>query len=374
MNQFPFNWNVQGSKLVTYNVSYNPNLFDLNNETILPLFEKTKRSLVIIDNKVFEFYGENITKYFDSRGGSSRIVVIDSNESLKNLESTLVVIEEMEKFGLLRRSEPVIAIGGGSLLDIVGFACSIYRRGVPYVRIPTTLLSIVDVSIAIKTGINHLGRRNRLGTYFPPEAVYLDKSFISSQNQRDISNGMGEIFKLAVISDIELFELLESNADFLLSEKFQYGAVPSRVINLSISIMERNLSSNLWEENLMRIVDFGHTFSPYIELTALPELKHGEAVALDCLFSSCISFSRGWITEGSLKRIFQVAMKSGLPSTHALFRDAKILQFALDDTIRHRNGNQNLPVPISIGEHTFINDLNPKEIKIASILMSKFGN
>ena len=74
MNQFPFNWNVQGSKLVTYNVSYNPNLFDLNNETILPLFEKTKRSLVIIDSKVFELYGEKITKYFDSRGGSSRIV------------------------------------------------------------------------------------------------------------------------------------------------------------------------------------------------------------------------------------------------------------------------------------------------------------
>jgi 3-dehydroquinate synthetase len=374
MNQIYVNWNVQGSKLIEYNVSYQPNLFDLENESILPLSGGMKRSLVIIDSKVFELYGEKIVKYFESRGGNSKILKIDCDETLKNLESTLAVIEEMEKFGLLRRSEPVIAIGGGSLLDIVGFACSIYRRGVPYIRIPTTLLSIVDVSVAVKTGINHFGRRNRLGTYFPPQAVYLDKSFIASQSLRDISNGMGEIFKLAVISDLELFEILESNAEMLLTEKFQFGAMPSRTINRAISIMEKNLSSNLWEENLMRIVDFGHTFSPYIELAALPELKHGEAVALDCLFSSCISMLRGWITDIDLKRIFGVATKCGLPSAHALFHNKEILQNALDDTVKHRNGSQNLPVPITIGGHTFVNDLDANEIEEATILMCKFGS
>jgi 3-dehydroquinate synthase len=150
----------------------------------------------------------------------------------------------MEDFGLLRRSEPVIAIGGGSLLDSVAFACSIYRRGVPYIRVPTTLLGIVDVSVAIKTGVNHLGRRNRLGTYYPPSAVFLYRKFIETQSDREICNGLGEILKLAIIEDLSLFLLLEANSALLRKEKFQYGAIPVKVINRAITVMINNLQNN----------------------------------------------------------------------------------------------------------------------------------
>ena len=150
---------------------------------------------------------------------------------------------------MLRR-EPIIAIGGGVLLDIVGFACSIYRRGIPYIKVPTTLLAIVDASVGSKVAVNHFGRRNRLGAYYPPIATLIDKKFIKTQSEREIINGIAEIFKLAVIKSPELFALLEENAELLIEEKFQHGAVPVRVINLAITDMIAELGPNLWEKKL----------------------------------------------------------------------------------------------------------------------------
>ena len=195
------------------------------------------------------------------------------------------------------RRETVVAVGGGVLLDIVGFCSSIYRRGVPYFKIPTTLLSIVDVSVGAKVAINHFERRNRLGSYYPPVAALVDKKFIESQNKREIINGIAEIFKLAIIKSSELFNLLEKNYSQLINEKFQFGAVPIRVINLAISNMIEELAPNLWEKKLDRCVDFGHTFSPIIEMKNIKNLLHGEAVVLDCLFSSCIAYNRKYIDK-----------------------------------------------------------------------------
>lgn len=302
---FPANWRLTSSKALEYQISYAPDLFDLNNNSLLEP-DGSSRRLVFVDSNVKKHFSKTILGYFQKNSPGSVVISVNANESLKTLDSSLLLINHMEEFGLLRRAEPVIAIGGGSLLDSVGFACSIYRRGVPYIRIPTTLLGIVDVSVAIKTGVNHLGRRNRLGTYYPPTSVFLYRKFIETQSDREICNGLGEIFKLAIIDDLGLFTLLEGNAALLRSEKFQYGAVPVKVINRAITVMINNLQSNLWEENLMRAVDFGHSFSPLIEQESLPELLHGEAVALDCLFSCCLAFNRGLLDELDLSRIFQV--------------------------------------------------------------------
>ncbi len=361
---FPKNWVISSTQSINYTVSYAPNLFDPTNLLLIDSRDKVRR-LVFVDTNVLNIYGEEITNYFTINAPGSKIVGVLANEVTKTLDNVLTLVEDLENFGILRRSEPVIAIGGGALLDLVGFACSIYRRGIPYVRVPTTLLSIVDVSVAIKTGINHLSRRNRLGTYYPPESVFLNRKFISTQSNREISNGLGEILKLGIIDDLHLFTLLEENADLLIAEKFQFGAVPVRVINKAISVMINNLQNNLWEDNLCRAVDFGHTFSPLIELNLLPSLLHGEAVALDCIFSSCISFHRGSITRQELNRIYEVARSLGLPTDCESFLDINQLESALSDTVKHRNGNQNLPIPDGIGAHKFINDLSPADLVAA---------
>lgn len=369
---FPANWRLLATKSLEYQISYAPNLFDVDNLSLLEPNGSSRR-LVFVDSNVYKSFSGIIELYFQTNSPGSTIISIDANESLKTLDSALVLIRHMEDFVLLRRSEPVIAIGGGSLLDSVGFACSIYHRGVPYIRVPSTLLGIVDVSVAIKTGVNHLGRRNRLGSYFPPAAVFLYRKFIETQSDREICNGLGEILKLAIIDDLGLFVLLEGNAALLRREKFQYGAVPVKVINRSISVMINNLQSNLWEDNLMRAVDFGHSFSPLIEQASLPELLHGEAVALDCLFSSCLAFNRGLLEEEELFRIFQVGKKLGLPTVHPSFLDSEKLLAALKDTIKHRNGNQNLPIPVGIGSHQFLNDVQEEEISLACDTLQKFS-
>jgi 2-epi-5-epi-valiolone synthase len=359
--EFPARWRLTASRPLEYQITYAPNLFDLENQSLLEPNSSSRR-LVFVDSNVYANFSQMINRYFEENVPGSVVISVEANEPLKTLDHSLVLIKHMENFGLLRRSEPVIAIGGGSLLDSVGFACSIYRRGVPYIRVPTTLLGIVDVSVAIKTGVNHLGRRNRLGTYYPPSAVFLYRKFIETQSDREICNGLGEILKLAIIEDLSLFLLLEGNSALLRKEKFQYGAIPVKVINRAITVMMNNLQNNLWEDNLMRAVDFGHSFSPLIEQDSLPELLHGEAVALDCLFSSCLSFNRGLLDEVELTRIFRVTRDLGLPTTHGGFLDSQQLMRSLMDTIKHRNGSQNLPVPLGIGSHQFLNDIQEDEI------------
>jgi 3-dehydroquinate synthase len=291
-------------------------------------------------------------------------LVINTDEESKTWEDADHILEFFEDEGVLRR-EPIIAIGGGVLLDIVGFACSIYRRGIPYIKIPTTLLAIVDASVGSKVAVNHFGRRNRLGAYYPPIATLIDKKFIKTQSEREIINGIAEIFKLAVIKSPELFALLEENAELLIEEKFQHGAVPVRVINLAITDMIAELGPNLWERKLDRCVDFGHTFSPVIEMENVPELLHGEAVALDCLYSSCISSLRGHISAYTLNRIFDLAKRLKLKTYHEDFTDMRLLQKSLADATKHRNGNQFVPLPISVGNYTIVNDITEKEMKYA---------
>jgi 3-dehydroquinate synthase len=293
------------------------------------------------------------------------ILCVDCKEENKTWKNLDRILEFFEQNGVLRREE-VLSIGGGVLLDIVGFACSVYRRGIPYIKIPTTLLAIVDASVGSKVAVNHLGRRNRIGAYYPPLATYIDKKFIKTQSEREIVNGIAEIFKLAVIKSPELFQLLEENAEMLIDEKFQYGAVPVRVINLAITDMIAELGPNLWEKRLDRCVDFGHTFSPVIEMSNIPNLLHGEAVALDCLYSSCISFIRGYIDTETLKRIFDVAKRLKLKTFHPDFTNQKMLLESLRDATKHRNGNQFAPLPISIGNYKIVNDVTEDEMKWAA--------
>lgn len=365
-------WEVETSLPVSFQIKYSANIFDLANPDLLEIGD-SRRRLIAIDRTVNRLFGDELRAYLEHNKIEYRVYEVESTEERKDLDNMLGLLGAMEEFGLLRRAEPVIAIGGGVLLDIVGFAASIYRRGVPYIRVPTTLLALVDASVGAKTAINHFERRNRLGTYYPPAAAYLDRKFIRTQEERELSNGLAEIYKLALIKDAELFGLLEENATDLIEERFQFGAVPVRVINRAISGMIEELAPNLWERKLERCVDFGHSFSPLIEMMSLPELLHGEAVCLDCLFSCCISAGRGLLTEEEVVRAFAVAKALRLPTRHPLFEDTETLRAALVETSRHRNGNQFLPLPCGIGSHVFCNDLADEEIEAAARVMAAFG-
>ncbi|QWE31046.1 sedoheptulose 7-phosphate cyclase [Polynucleobacter sp. Adler-ghost] len=363
-------WNISSSQDINFSIiASRQYLFDPLNIALSSSIKSSanNRRLIVVDRNICEFYLEDIKNYFDYHDVEHHMLAIDATEDDKNIESLLTILTSMEDFGLLRRSEPVIAIGGGVLLDLVGFAASIYRRGVPYIRIPTTLVGLVDASVGIKTGINIFTRRNRLGTYFPPICSYLDKGFLKTLPKLEIRSGMGEILKMAVIKDAKLFEILE-NYGGILVEDFVNCVKADEVIQRSINGMVAELESNLWELDLKRKVDFGHSFSPIIEMRSLEDsavdsLTHGQAVALDVIFSSVLALNRGFIQSRDMERILMVAKDIGLPIIHPYFKRPLLIFEALSDTTKHRNGSQNLPLPFSIGDCCFINDVTLSEIE-----------
>ena len=371
-------WIVSAHQTVEYKISIVNDIFALNSRDLLEFGSKGlgARRLIVIDQKLIEYYLQDIKQYFDHNRVQIHVLAVQCEEKDKNLDLLIKIIDEMERFGLVRRAEPVIAIGGGVLLDVVGMAAGLYRRGVPYIRVPTTLIGQIDASVGIKTGINYSARRNRLGSYYPPLSSYIDTTFLDTLPLIDISSGLGEMFKMAVIKDENLFKVLTDHGRQLYASKFQGGAQADVAIRLAVVGMKQELEKNLWERDLKRIVDFGHTFSPLIEMRSIddtdcPSLTHGHAVALDVIFSSVISFNRGLITRDELDQILNLALALSLPMSHELFRQPRMIYEALTDTIKHRDGSQNLPVPNAIGTGIFLNDVTYDEIKKAVLTHSR---
>lgn len=329
----------------------------------------SKRRIVFVDEYFYSCgtWYALINEYFKERNIEAHIVPVVCSEDKKDLENLMFILGAIERFNLLRRSEPIIAIGGGVLMDMVGFAASIFRRGVPYIKVPTTLLGLIDAGLGAKTSINHFDRRNRLGSYWPPIVTLIDHQFLETLDESELWVAMGEIIKIAVIKDKELFYRVFQNVRPCVDGKFN-GHNSEFIIRRSIDGMMDELTPNLWEKDLMRIVDFGHTFSPIPEMKSLtddsvPTLAHGEAVALDVLLSSKISMRRGGLSELEYGEILDVIHRSHLPTRHPYFQDPYLLWDSLLDATRHRNGNQNVPLPVTIGKATFVQDITLEEIK-----------
>ena len=248
-------WKVTAPIKFEYRVVEAPRLLDPDNDILLfghlSADEKVKsmnlpqRRLIVIDEKVDQLYGDQVRNYFNSRKVEYEILTLPMVEEEKNIELMLKVCEKMKKFNVDRRNEPVIAIGGGVCLDVVGLASTLFRRKTPYIRVPTTTLSYVDASIGAKTGVNFMESKNRLGAYIPPIAAFLDPIFIQTEDKRAISSGVAEMAKMALMKSPELFELLESHAPRLINEKFQSSDdTPAKVLRLSIETMLEELAPN----------------------------------------------------------------------------------------------------------------------------------
>ncbi|MBK0166640.1 sedoheptulose 7-phosphate cyclase [Klebsiella sp. S69] len=370
-------WNIKSNLPVSYTVEIVPHLFDVSNLTLSQLCKGDKstdsRVVVFIDKDVDKLYGDKIKNYLKVSGIDSAWYLISGDEVSKNIDNVLYVAKKISESGLLRRSEKILAIGGGVLMDVVGFTANLYRRGVPYIRIPTTLMGQIDAGIGIKTGINYLQHKNRLGTYYAPEAALIDPEFLSTLSQRHIANGVAEIIKMACIKDKYLFELIDTHFHRLTNIDFsEFSEIHQEIMGRAIDGMLRELEPNLWENELERVVDYGHTFSPSLELKADPTLLHGEAVAVDMALCTGLALSRGLITEEEGDRCIRLIQKCKLPIQHPVFT-ISLLEDALKDTIKHRDGFQRVPLMASIGNAVFINDLCYDDLMSAFKYVKQFS-
>lgn len=377
-------WTVRATCAVAYEVVFVHALFDLANPTLattgrIPAAARRSRRLIVVDETVAQIYGEQIRNYFTHYEVQATYCVLEAHELVKNWDSVESVIRAMTEAGLDRRSEPIIAVGGGVLLDIVGFAASIYRRGAPYIRIPTTLIGLVDAGVGVKTGVNFGEGKNKIGSYAAPIVTYVDRSFLRSLNRRHLSNGMAEILKIALIKSRRLMSLLDTYGRAILDDGF-VGSTPTLsnaaddIIRTSIHLMLEELQPNLWEANLERCVDYGHTFSPTVGMKTLPELLHGEAVCIDMALSSVLSFHRGRMTHHELAYVLSTMQSLDLPIWNSSLEELGVLDAALADTVRHRGGQQRIPLPVGIGDHEFANDVSAGEVAHALRTLRMLAN
>jgi 3-dehydroquinate synthase len=329
----------------------------------------SKKVVAFIDSNVYEADSSWLT--LEKNHSNFLLIPTNLGESTKQTESLLACLERIESIGFSRRDDILIAIGGGVLMDLVSLAANLYRRGVAVVKVPTTLLGFVDASIGIKTGINFMGQRNRLGTYYLNYDVLYDRSLLGTLNIDHLREGLGEIFKIAIIKSRRLFELLEKNSKDILDPLFYQTSSGAEIIGLSVQLMLEELHENPTETNLKRCVDFGHSFSPLVEMrsikdTKFSEIPHGLAVGADCIITSIIARNRGILSAGSYDRILSLGKVINFISKHPIYKHNDIMWSSLVDMTEHRGGNQNLPYPTEIGKFDFIQDLDIDELRLAS--------
>lgn len=354
-------WRVRYQRLIEYEIVNAPGLFEPENQSLLT--GGGKRRFIVVDGSVARFYGDQIRRYFAHHQIETKIVTFPGGEENKTVDAYLGILYELDSFPLHRRDEPLIAIGGGVLTDVVAFIASTYRRSLPHIKVPTTLMGYIDASVGIKTGINFNGHKNRLGSFEAPLQVLLDRKFLKTLPRRHILNGVCEIIKLAVIKDGGLFQLLEEFGRESVSANFQ-DAPGGEILDRAIGGMIEELQPNLYEENLSRRVDFGHTFSYGLETRHEAHLLHGEAVLLDILVSALIAKRRELLSEQETGRIFALIETLGIELPAGLL-DARLMWQSLLERIEHRNGHQRVPMPNSLGGCIFLNDITQKDIESA---------
>ncbi len=355
---------VRYQHTIEYEVVNSPNIFHRQNPALLSVGRiEGARRFVVVDSNVEKYYSAALRDYFAYHHVEAKIITFPGGEENKTADRYLSIVRELDAFPIHRRDEPIIAIGGGVLTDEVGFVASSYRRGVPHIKVPTTLMGYVDASIGIKTGINFNGNKNRLGAFHAPQMVLLDKSLLKTLPRRHVLNGVCEIIKLAVIKDADLFQLLEAYGAQSVDAHFQdqQGGV---ILDRAITGMLEELQPNLFEEELARRVDFGHTFSYGLETRHETDLLHGEAVLLDILVSTLIARARNLLSEEESSRIFGLTHALGIVLDMSIL-DPRLLWQSLIERTYHRNGLQRVPMPHGIGNCVFLNDINMNEIESA---------
>ncbi len=266
---------------------------------------------IITNSTVAGFYLKPVEESLESSGFKVVIVLIPEGEEHKNIASVSAIYDRLvsERF---ERGSSMIALGGGVIGDLAGFAAATFLRGIPYVQVPTTLLAQVDSSVGGKTGVNHQEGKNLIGAFYQPRAVLIDVDVLRTLPRRELVAGMAEVIKYGIIEDPELFGLLEEKLDSLMALNKELLV---EIIAASCAIKARVVEKDEREDDYRSVLNFGHTIGHALEsLTNYGRLLHGEAVAIGMAKAASISVRQGFCDEESFQRIHRLVARAGLPT------------------------------------------------------------
>ncbi|MBP0600756.1 bifunctional shikimate kinase/3-dehydroquinate synthase AroKB [Herbaspirillum sp. LeCh32-8] len=283
----------------------------LDDASLLQQFVTGKRAAVVTNDKVGPLYLEKVSAALRAAGKQVTEIVLPDGEEHKNWSSLMKIFDVLlaEKCD---RKTTLIALGGGVIGDLSGFAAASYMRGVPFVQVPTTLLSQVDSSVGGKTGINHPLGKNMIGAFYQPQAVIADTATLHTLPPRELAAGIAEVIKHGAIIDAPFFDWIEANVDKLVAKD---DAALAYAIRRSCEIKADVVRQDEREGGLRAILNFGHTFGHAIENgLGYGEWLHGEAVGCGMVMAADLSQRLGYIDAAARERIRAVTAAAGLPT------------------------------------------------------------
>jgi 3-dehydroquinate synthase len=261
--------------------------------------------VLVTDENVARFHAASLMTSLQHAGFRPKLITIPAGEAYKNLETIQKLWYEFLRNGLDRKST-VIALGGGVIGDLAGFAAATYMRGVNWICVPTTLLSMVDASLGGKTGFDLPEGKNLIGSFYPPKLVLADPQLLKTLPEAEFISGMAEVVKHGIISDPELFQLCEQGLDCIRDDLEQ-------VVKRAMAVKIRVIEDDPYEMGFRAALNLGHTVGHAVELVSKFELRHGEAIAIGMVAEARFAERTGVAKTGLGDEITAVLAGLGLP-------------------------------------------------------------
>ena len=339
----------------------NRSLNDIGDELNNIGFRQGLKVLVVSNKDVSDKYADVIIKSLIQKKYNPTLLILKAGEEQKN-QSSIDLIHDAAYTARLERGSLMIALGGGVIGDMTGFAAATWLRGVHVVQIPTTLLAMVDASIGGKTGINHAKGKNLIGAFHQPKLVLIDPKTLVSLPSREFKAGMAEVIKYGVISDLELFELLESQETLSDLSHFNEKLL-QRIIERSAKSKAKIVIKDEKESGIRAFLNYGHTFGHVIEnLCGYGNWLHGEAVAMGMVAVGQLAVQKGLWKEIEAKRQKELIEKAGLPTKWPELKLENVISTLQGDK-KVKDGKVSFVMPTKIGEVKIFNNISNKEIK-----------
>ncbi|RGC73777.1 3-dehydroquinate synthase [Lachnospiraceae bacterium AM23-2LB] len=282
------------SKFKNYEVAIEENLFFLSS------LIKLENTQYVIDKNVFDLYSD----YFQEIP-KNRLMIIEALEEHKIIDTALDICEKMTEIPA-KRNATLVSIGGGIIQDLTGFVANILYRGIHWIFVPTTLLASCDSCIGGKTSLNYKKYKNLLGTFYPPDKIYICAKFFETLSERDYKSGLGEVVKFNIMAGLEGLENIAANITALLERE-------SNTVNIfvknSLNFKKKFIEIDEFDKGERIKLNFAHTFGHAIEVVTNYEIPHGTAVAIGMIMANSVSLKRRLISEEIVRKSESVLLK-----------------------------------------------------------------
>lgn len=331
----------------------------LDPKTLLAPYIKGQQVMIVTNTTLEQLYLSHYVHDLESLGKKVATCVLPDGEKYKNLENLNLIFDALLEAGF-NRDCTVLALGGGVIGDMAGFASACFQRGVYFIQVPTTLLSQVDSSVGGKTGINHPLGKNMIGAFKQPEVVMADMAQLRTLPARELSAGLAEVIKYALLGDLEFLAWLEQHMDGLLAGDENLLA---QAVYRSCAHKARIVANDEKEQGERALLNLGHTFGHAIEsYLGYGEWLHGEAVATGMVMAADLSQRMGWISAEDLHRTKNIIQRAKLPISCPKIPLDEFLSYMAHDK-KVLNGQLRLVLLQQLGQAVITKEFDVEKMK-----------